>query len=84
MTNERLTLKQKEEKSGFLNYYLQFSGKWHTIIQCLIEEAGNSKQAKPLADTLLINAMPDTVLFRPDKRGHIMIYSDATPSQFAA
>ncbi len=38
--NTPLVAKEKQVMAGFLNYYLQFSGKIHTIIQRLVETSG--------------------------------------------
>jgi hypothetical protein len=68
---------------GFLNYYLQFAGKYHTLITRLCECRG-TEEALLLGAFLDGPGMRDELRFRSPTRGQVVVYSDATPSKLAA
>lgn len=80
-----LVAKEKQVMAGFLNYYLQFSGKIHTIIQRLVETSGvDMARARFLARFLRSQCKFDTIRFRAATRGKLTVYADATPVKMAA
>ena len=71
--------------AGFLNYYLQFAGKIHTIVQRLVETSGIDRaRAFFLARFLRSQCKFDTIRFRAATRGNLTVYADATPEKMAA
>ena len=84
-TVKPLKEKQAQIIAGYLNYYLQFAGKLHSIIQRLVVCAGvDRKRARYLAHYLLVQTKTDVIKFRTPARGGLTVYADATPIKMAA
>ena len=80
-----LAIKEKQIMAGYLNYYLQFAGKIHTVIQRLVETSGLERdRAEYLSDFLMGQVKIDTIRFRTKSRGILTVYADATPDKMAA
>ena len=80
-----LSLERRQIVAGYLNYYMQFAGKLHTVVQRLVDSAGvDRKRARGLAVFLMEQCATDFIGFRSPSRGVLTVYADATPTKLAA